>query len=80
MVADRKRFVVNNAVGCAETTIMDQRIATVLNFKRRSFERTSREAHLIAFRVVYVVACRCLVVSVRVESIGVLPLHGIEAC
>jgi hypothetical protein len=58
MVAHRKR--INDAVGRSETTIMDRRVATVLNFKRRSFERTPLEAQLIAFRFVYVVACRCL--------------------
>ena len=79
MVADGQSLAVDNAIGRAEATVMDRCVAAILYVEGCLLKRTPGEPHLIAFRIVNLMARRRVVVAIRIEALWVLPLGRIEA-
>jgi len=70
IVADGKHLAVNDAVGCAKATIVDRGFPPILHIERSSLEGASSKSHLVAFRIVYFMARRRVVVAIRLKLSG----------
>jgi hypothetical protein len=79
VIAHRKRLAVDDAVDGAKSTVMQRRLSSILDLERRLLEGAFRESDLLTLRLIDLVAWGYKIVSIRIELLWILPLHGVEA-